>query len=193
MWQDGDDFNEHGEPVKLYQPSQGPPRRTDKARRDSHIGGHVTEEEVQPCCTKCKEDMFLLVQLHMPDFVKVDGSAVDRTVFVFGCPRTDCSASLTFENGFVSGGDGVMVCRRMETPVAAQTSKSTTTIPEAPIKSAWYSEDSKDDNDWDMSEGVGNIDLESAMSAMEEKAEKQGGNPKPKATTKSVPTSSTTK
>lgn len=186
MWQDGDDFSENGEQVKLFQPASRAVRRNNLDMLDSHIGGLAAGEEAAPTCAKCEDHMYLLVQLHQSNLKKDDGSAVDRTLCVFGCPRADCFKTMTFEKGFSSGGKGIMCCRRTETP--ASTSKSAP-VSVAPIKSAWYSEDSKTDDaggdDWGDDTDEGADDLENAVAAMELKA-KQGDTQPKKTSSKPV-------
>jgi pre-rRNA-processing protein TSR4 len=186
MWQDGNDLNENGEQVKLFQPASRAVRRNNLDLLDSHIGGLAAGEHDAPTCAKCEDTMYLLVQLHQSNLKKDDGSAVDRTLCVFGCPRANCFKTMTFEKGFSSGGQGIMCCRRIETP--ASTSKSAP-VSVAPIKSAWYSEDSKDDDaggdDWGDDTDEGADDLENAVAAMELKAEQGDAQPK-KASSKPV-------
>lgn len=187
MWQGGEDFSENGEQVKLFQPASRAVRRNNLNLLDSHIGGLAAGEEDAPSCAKCEDKMYLLVQLHHSNLRKDDGSAVDRTLCVFGCPRANCFKTLTFEKGFSSGGQGIMFCRRIETP--ASTSKPAP-VSVAPIKSAWYSEDSKNDDaggdDWGDDADEGADDLENAVAAMELKAEQGDTQLFKKASTKPV-------
>lgn len=193
MWQDGEDFSENGERVKLFQPASRAVRRNNLDLLDSHIGGLAAGEQDAPTCAKCEDKMYLLVQLHQSNLKKDDGSAVDRTLCVFGCPRANCFKTITCEKGFSSGGQGIMCCRRIETPASAS---KPAPVSVAPIKSAWYSEGSKDDDsdgdDWGDDTDEGADDLENAVAAMELKAEQGGTQPK-KASSKPVGPKSTPK
>lgn len=180
MWSGNDDYNENGEPVILYLPSQGPPRKSNTNPLDSHIGGHSSDSEDIPTCAKCNSNMFLFVQL------RLDDGSDDRFLCVYGCPRTDCFKNISFENGFASGGQGVMKCirKRKPKPIAEKLS-----APAPPAKSSWYDNDGDADNDWGMDSDGGDDDianLESAVAAMEanleagstSKSSKQGITPK---------------
>jgi pre-rRNA-processing protein TSR4 len=138
--------------------------------------------------------MYLLVQLRLENTVKSDGSKVDRSVCVFGCPRATCFESLTFEKGFSSGGQGVMCCQTTESPVLDK--RLVSAVPVAPSKSSWYGEgDGEDDNDdWglDSSTAEGGLsNLESAVAAMEEQLE-DGTITKPKSKPAPKPAKSNT-
>ena len=164
MWSNNDDYSESGEPVKLYIPTKGPPRKSNTAPLESHIGGHACidqDEEVPPKCGTCQSSMFLLVQL------RLKGKSEDRFLCVYGCPRADCFEQITFENGFASGGQGVLCCQRRQKAVVIPEKPS---VPVAPVKSSWYDDDDDDndddDNDW--TTGNTNIsNLENAVAAME--------------------------
>jgi hypothetical protein len=174
MWNNEEEFNENGEPVKLYVP--GPTRRKDLAAADSHIGGLASVEGDAPPCAKCQGSMFLLVQLLFKRVSKSDGSFVDRTVCVFGCPRASCFRSVSFDHGFCSGESGVMCCQSIETPSAVLGKTAVAAVPLT--KSSWYtSENDEDgaDNDWGVSAGGTDelSKLENAVAAME--ANLEGG------------------
>ena len=181
MWQDGEDFNfETGEPVKLYQPAQGPPRRanhhnnTSSSSHDSHIGGTASVNVPIPSCDSCQDPMFLLVQLHHVNLkssgsdgadADADKKKVDRTLCVYGCPRAKCSSSISFSKGFTTSAlTKNMRCHRIQTE--SSSSQPAPVAPVATTKAAWYNDDNdktgdaamnsnndndnEDDNDWDM-------------------------------------------
>ena len=170
MWNNEEEFNDYGEPVKLYVPANGPPRRKDLASADPHIGGLASIDGDPPVCAKCQGPMFLLVQLVSKKVKKNDGSLVDRSVCVFGCPRAACFKSISFENGFCSGNSGVMCCKNIETPTATIEKPA---VPAAPPKSSWYcSENDSDDaadDDWGDSavSSAGAEDLSKLVEEME--------------------------
>ena len=175
MWNNEEEVNENGEFVKLYIPIQAPPRLNNNASPpDSHIGGHSSHEEDAPVCTKCQLPMYLLVELRSANTIKNDGTLIDRSLCVFGCPRARCS-NLMFKKGFSSGGQGVMCCKIRETPVVA-VEKPAPVAPAVPAKSSWYTtDDDEADNDWGMDVGGDAVEnfsnLESAVAAMENKLE----------------------
>lgn len=176
MWSNNDDYSESGEPVKLYIPAKGPPRKSNTAPLESHIGGHACidqDEEAPPKCGTCQSSMFLLVQL------RLKGKSEDRFLCVYGCPRADCFEKITFENGFASGGQGVLCCQRRQKAVVIPEKPS---VPVAPVKSSWYDDNDDDDNDGDNDWATGNADisnLENAVAAMEANLE-DGALAKPK-------------
>jgi pre-rRNA-processing protein TSR4 len=189
MWNNEDEVNEYGEPVKLYLPVQGPPRRNNTDFADSHVGGHATSVEGKLACAQCQDPMYLMVQLRLTKASKSDGSLVDRSLCVFGCPKAQCFATLKFDNGFSSPRDeGVMYCKTTETSVADK--KTAPLVPVAPVKSSWYADGDEDDgdNDWGVESSGGNADddmanMESALAAicaMESKIDEDGTKPKSK-------------
>lgn len=108
MWSNGKDTNEHGESVLLLHPVNGKRRgKRASSASSSHIGGlpvYHDDDEHQyicglkssnPLCTRCKSQMYLLIQLHAP----LDD--LDRTLYVFGCNNPSCHliADSTPRNG----------------------------------------------------------------------------------------------
>lgn len=178
MW-NGNDVNEYGEAVQLYVPAKGPARRTNTDAVDSHIGGSAHGRE-SPVCGVCQDSMQLLVQLRLPNTPTLEGSKVDRMLYVFACAWPSCFEKIQFVDGFASSGyQGVMSCQTVETPVAVVHKPA---VPVAPTKSSWYAEDGdeEDDNDWGVSgddDNDGAPGLEEAMSAMEQNL-KDGALPK---------------
>eukprot|EP00980_Cylindrotheca_fusiformis_P004197 scaffold912_cov119-Cylindrotheca_fusiformis.AAC.13 len=186
MWSNNDDYNDNGEAVKLYLPSQGPPRKSNTAPLDSHIGGEASDFDSDlPACAKCQSAMYLFVQLRL----KESASKEDRFLCVYGCPRSDCFNQVSFENGFASGGQGIMCCKRYRKEVVPEIPSA----PETPVKSSWYDDnddDDDDDNDWDSGNDDDIVNLENAVAAME--ANLEGGViPKTKKEPKATPKEST--
>ena len=113
MWNNNEDVNENGEPVKLYMPVQAPPRKTNTAPQDSHIGGHhCFDGSFTPNCDMCQSQMFLLTQLRLKQHQQQQQSTPsDKYVLVFTCPHEGCFGQLVFDKGFSSGGgQGVVKC-----------------------------------------------------------------------------------
>eukprot|EP00934_Nitzschia_sp_Nitz4_P002678 Nitzschia sp. Nitz4//scaffold21_size171442//144018//145286//NITZ4_002189-RA/size171442-processed-gene-0.168-mRNA-1//-1//CDS//3329542495//2668//frame0 len=171
MWSGEEDINEKGETVKLSLPANGPPRRTNTDVVDSHIGGHAHALET-PKCAVCQDNLFLLSQLRSSTVVSSEtGKKMDRTVYVFACPKAKCFEALSFQNGFSSGTPASMACRVSEVPVEVAVP------PAAPVKSQWYADQDDDDDDdggWGDGPSEGATDmasLEAAMNAMEAKLE----------------------
>lgn len=188
MWNDDEEVNDNGEFVKLYMPAQSPSQYNSTSL--SHIGGRSSFEEDAPSCAKCGQPMHLLVQLHLAKSCKSDGTLVDRTLCVFGCPLAKCFEELKFEKGFSSGGQGVMCCQSRETP-AAEAKKPSPAPPVAPSKSSWYNDgdaEDDDDDDWGLdSKNTKDLShLESAVAAMEQSLE-NGTISKPKSDEKFRP------
>ena len=172
MWQDGQDTNEEGVPVRLYQPILYSGRAA-AAPTVSHVGGlpsyFPTDSVVNvdtPQCSSCKQNMYLLLQLYSPE--------TERTLYVFGCNGGSCVASAFVRSSqFSLGGGGRFVCRR------SQPDKSLKAIDDGmdsskeaqAAESPWGSHEKSDnaENDWDVTVGDDdNIeDLEAMVTAME--------------------------
>lgn len=177
MWQDGQDSNEDGTPVRLYQPILYSKRLADDATV-SHIGGTPTYfdsdakvSKTTPHCSSCKEEMMLLLQLYNPD--------TERTLYVFGCNKGSCVAAAFGESQFSLGGGGRFVSRHSQpgeeikvTEEKAMTEQPSTTT-DAVESSPWGTDDTNngDDNngDWDVTDGDDdNVDdVEAMVAAME--------------------------
>lgn len=166
MWQDSQDTNEDGVPVRLYQPILYSGRAADtKDPTLSHVGGSPTyfdSDAIEtPVCQSCGDTMYLLLQLYNPE--------TERTLHVFGCNRGSCVASLFEPSQFSVGGGGRFVCRHSkpsETRVEQEKNKETMPI-ESVAESAWTS-DEKDDaeNDWNVTDD-NTKDVEAMLAAME--------------------------
>ena len=112
MWSGGQDANEHGEPILLFQPVGGI-RQRNRSRPNAnlptshHLGGmpcyhekdtlftsivEVNGGSTNPRCKICNKQMYLLIQLNAPldDF--------DRTLHVFGCNAFSCHSRGLTEN-----------------------------------------------------------------------------------------------
>lgn len=180
MWQDGQDLNEDGIPVRLYQPILYSKRTDTQKATVSHIGGSPTyfasdsfvTKDV-PHCTACDEEMNLLLQLYNPE--------LDRTLYVFGCNRGACVASaFSKESQFSMGGGGRFVCRHSQPSVDStiEKEKAEDALPAASTgASPWGAEENEqvqnddDDDDWNVTDAHDdNIDdVEAMVAAMEMK------------------------
>ena len=169
MWQDNQDTNEDGVPVRLYQPILYSGIAADtKSPTVSHVGGapsffeHSDAFET-PVCQSCGDTMYLLLQLYNPE--------TERTLHVFGCNRGSCVASLFEASQFSVGGGGRFVCRHfkpLETVSKAEEDKNDETVPtENVLESAWTSSEKDDaENDWDVTDD-NTQDVEAMLAAME--------------------------
>mmetsp|Transcript_30553 Transcript_30553/g.72079 ORF Transcript_30553/g.72079 Transcript_30553/m.72079 type:complete len:444 (+) Transcript_30553:138-1469(+) len=177
MWNNGDDVNECGEPVELYLPVQAPPRKSNTAPQDSHIGGHHSfDERFTPCCDTCGDKMCLMSQLRLQKKSSETGDdCFERFICTFSCPKEECFGQLKFENGFCSkGGQGVFKCIEKRVPISGCEKKPS--VPVAPKKSSWYDDNDdggSDDDDWGMG-GDDDVNLENAVAAMEKKLDEGG-------------------
>jgi hypothetical protein len=195
MWNDNEEVNENGDPVKLYVPVQAPPRKINTAPKDSHIGGHCFLEGGTPSCGFCNSSMYLLVQLRLQSDQhqhqqqqqqqqKQTTSPVDRYLSLFACPRENCFEQLKFEKGFSSGGQGLFLGMGRNVSSEAKASSSVPAA-EAPTKSSWYDDGDDDSNEWGVDgEDKDEKSLEKAVAAMEINLDQDGTL---KASTKSSP------
>ena len=175
MWNNDDDVNDSGQPVELYLPVQAPPRKTNIAPQESHIGGlPCFDESFVPCCDLCGDKMFLLAQLKL-GFSK----EMERYLCTFSCVREECFGQISYDKGFASssaGLKGVVKCIEKRVPIASsEQSKLPVT---GNNKSSWYDDDDAkndddDDDDWGMG-GDDNINLENAVAVMEGKLDDGG-------------------
>ena len=189
MWNNDDDVNDSGQPVDLYLPVQAPPRKTNIAPLDSHIGGLPYFEDV-PCCDLCGDKMFLLSQLKL-EFSK----EMERCLCTFACVKEECFAEIVYDKGFASSSSGLKgVVKCIEKKIVIEGSESKFKQPVVGNKkSSWYDDDDDgkkdDDDDWGMG-GDDDVDLETAVAAMEGKlddggaivmtpSKKQASKPKP--------------
>ena len=196
MWNSDEDVNDSGDPVDLYLPVQAPPRKTNINPQDSHIGGlPCFDDSFVPCCDLCGDKMFLLAQLRL-DFSK----DMERYLCTFSCVKEECFAEISYDKGFASsskGLKGVVKCIEKRVPIASSETKI-----KQPIvgnqKSSWYDDDEgkkddDDEDDWGMGgDDDANIDLESAVAAMEGKLDDGGAivmTPSKKQVTKAKPMS----
>lgn len=177
MWNNDEDVNDCGEPVELYLPVQAPPRKTNTAPQDSHIGGHhCFDESFTPCCDICKAKMFLMSQLRLQQQSSTADGHADRYICVFACPKEECFGQLQFEKGFSSGGgQGVVKCLEKRFPIASTDDKTKTSAPASINKSSWYDDNDDDnkDDDWGMGDDE-DVNLENAVAAMESKLDEDG-------------------
>ena len=119
MW--AGDTDDDGTPVRLYQPIlYGAAKNLGDTF--SWIGGSpgaADDENNRPVCAACRDSLFLLAQLYVPEPQK-------RTYQIFGCNRLSCIQGLfprhsddqddgkngRENNMLCYGGGGVVVCRR---------------------------------------------------------------------------------
>lgn len=195
MWNNDEDVNDSGEPVDLYLPVQAPPRKTNIAPQDSHIGGlPFFDESLIPCCDLCGDKMFLLAQLRV-GFSK----DMERYFCTFSCVKEDCFAEIAYDKGFATSSSGLKgVVKCIEKKIAIESSDSKIKKPVVGNKkSSWYDDDDDgkkdDDDDWGMGgDDDANIDLETAVAAMEGKLDDEGAivmTPSKKQATKAKPLS----
>ena len=108
MWSSGHDTNDDGESILLLQPvitSRSKSKQSTNYPSTSKIGGvpnyHEndtlltsiinnggTSSSINPKCTRCENQMYLLLQMHTPmdDY--------DRTLYVFGCNNAACYSQI---------------------------------------------------------------------------------------------------
>jgi hypothetical protein len=157
MWANA---NNDGTPVRLYQPIlySG---RTSSDPTFSHVGGLASDGDLTPACEKCGEDMPLLLQLR-----RIESS---NTLYVFGCNRGSCVASLfDASKKFSLGGGGVFVCRHSGS-LTNDSAATTTTTKGSDAPSPWASDNKGDtENDWGVDENETSLeDVEAMVAAME--------------------------
>lgn len=175
MWSNGKDINENGESVLLLQPVNGKRRgKRASSASSSHIGGHPIyhDDEHQslmdsglkssnPICTRCKSEMYLLLQLHAP----LDD--LDRTLYVFGCNNPSChlldestpingvgdeTAKTRFCANFGGTMGGAVRCfRSQKQQLSNNATPDEGKSPEAKVKTP----QSLADNDWGMDDDSG--------------------------------------
>jgi hypothetical protein len=175
MWSGGDDINDKGESVRLYQPIQygRKPDQGDPCATFVGGGGRLLD---RPNCSVCQAGCYLLAQLHVPSIRGEDRHS--RTYQVFACNRSACWASLFQAGPLCHGGGGVVFCRSAD----ATTSKSSTSDnrgrqPEASTPfdattttpSSWADEEDtqRDGGGWGDADDGGLDALESKLNAME--------------------------
>ena len=124
MWSGGDDYNEQGEAVRLYQPILYGRKALQDDITCSYVGGRASAtdntSDTTPICTLCKEPLLLLTQLHVPKFrmqpspssTTTSGDEVDRTLQVFACNQAACINKLFVEGNKLVDGSGIVICRR---------------------------------------------------------------------------------
>jgi hypothetical protein len=147
MWR-GEDFNENGEAVRLYQPILYGKKPIQDDPTCSFIGG---QSSTPLRCSSCQDPLFLLVQLYIPS------QSNNRTLQIFCCNRASCTEALFLpkEKGKLVDGSGVVVCKRIVT--------ETSPAPPKEIKSD--DRDVPDSNDWT----VESVDEEGEMQSLEAK------------------------
>jgi pre-rRNA-processing protein TSR4 len=164
MWSGGDDYNEKGGAVRLYQPILYGRKASQDDLTCSFIGGCKPSSE-SSACASCKEPLQLLVQLFDPK--SPSGRPLDRALQVFACNRADCINSL-FSDGKLANGSGVIICRRFMVTSDSGANQAPKIEPELP-PSSWVDETAGDNNEWAVEESDdGAIDaLEAKLAAME--------------------------
>lgn len=141
MWSGGNDLNDEGKPVRVYQPILfgRKPRVADLTC--SFVGGPALATATG--CPTCHDFLYPLVQLHT--------AATKVTLQVFACNRASCIRGLfpaAAELGegrnvlCYGGGDGVVICRRQTATEATRSADSTTAPrnepqPTAPCNNEW--------------------------------------------------------
>ncbi|VEU39170.1 unnamed protein product [Pseudo-nitzschia multistriata] len=178
MWNCDEDVNECGEPIELYLPVQAPPRKTNTAPQDSHIGGHhCFDDNFTPSCDVCDDKMFLMAQLRLQNassgFLE---DRFERFICAFSCPKEECFGQLVYQQGFsTKGGHGVFKCIEKRVPLISNENKVKPNIPVAVNKSSWYddNDDGNDDDEWGMGDDD-DVNLENAVAAMESKLDEGG-------------------
>lgn len=183
MWSNGDDFNEEGERVRLYQPiaySSGRSFSPSDPTASYIGGGHLLTSSVlsqAAFCANCHEPLDRLVQLHVPQ--------TTTTYQVLGCNRAKCVNALFAQHNnnhhqkFNLGGGGVIQCHRVDTPEPETTTEVTvpkTVDKQNELTAAHIEEtndwlmDSDDDGDFGDDNSNGDLkDLEEQVAALEMK------------------------
>ncbi len=223
MWTNGDDVNDDGEPVRLYQPIpyRGRLSRGFDNPTISRIGGPYVSPTAEICCSSCQDPLYLLAQLHVPLklVVQKDPSSkiLHRIIQVFGCNRASCFLSIFDENNnhhtnFCFDGRGVVACRRFHCPMASTEASTNSTItnittetpPPTMTSSASHAWDAPTDqvaeSDWSDDWGVDNDDtnldmqsIESMVADLEMKNDAANITPKKKTFTKVTPATTKSK
>ena len=200
MWKNGDDWNDNGDRVRLYQPIAYSSGRQ-FSREDptcSYIGGSATAtiESSTPLsyCAQCQEPMdAVLLQLHIP--------SREQTYRVLGCNSAKCVNRIFCGNNnkdeedvqapFSVGGGGVFYCWKMDA--------KNTDIPEnidmgAPPKKEEQvalpppvEKKEPQTDEWNLDDSDDEQDLEQQIAAMELKQQEQENQPqRPKPNTHST-------
>ena len=182
MWNNGEDVSDSGEPVDLYLPVRVPPRKTNIAPQESHIGGlPCFDESLVPCCDPCGDKMFLLAQLKLEL-----SKEMERYLCTFSCVKEECFGEISYDKGFAStskGLNGVVKCIEKRVPIVGNETKAKRQPIVGNQKSSWYDDDDdnndggkKDDgdDDWGMGGDDAALDLETAVAAMENKLDDGG-------------------
>lgn len=174
MWTNGDDFNDEGDRVRLYQPiaySSGRSLSQDDPTV-SYVGGSTTAVSTAYCAT-CHASMEKLVQLHIP--------SRQTTYHVLGCNQAKCVNGLfngDSNSKFSMGGGGVFYGQRME---AKEETKAAAPVPTVIVSAptpAPHKEKEEETNDWmvDSDDDDDDADLEQQVAAVELKQKKSTTN-----------------
>src|SRR3569832_1011739 len=153
MWSGGDDCNDQGETVRLYQPILYGRKPTQSDGNAAFVGGGDDALDNRPSCAVCQEPTHLLVQLCVPRERSGSVSGHSRTYRVFGCNHATCYNQLFQQDGPLSySGGGVVFCQRIS-HVEQSSSESPMLKPQStPEGSAWADEDPgktvEDEDDW---------------------------------------------
>jgi len=190
MWNHDEDSNDNEEHVVLYMPVQAPPRKTNIAPPDSHIGGQSCfAESFSSNCDVCNSQMLLLAQLRFKHEKSIVDTVdtFDRYLHVFVCPREECFGQLVFDKGFSSeSGQGVVKCFEKRIYIENNEDDNEQKEKKPTPKSSWYTDSNSagcnDDNnksnnndDWGMGDcDDEQVNLENAVAAMESNLDQDG-------------------
>lgn len=163
MWKNGQDTNENGEAVRLYQPILYS-RKLPQEATISQIGGrpsYFTTKQEPPTCANCHDELYLLMQLYQP--------TEHKTLHVFSCNRASC---YTFDSLFSVGGGGAVCCQRSNEVIGAKNPVVQTLDPVVTVttESPWDStaiSSSIDTTDWDVEESTETDNLEDMLDQLE--------------------------
>eukprot|EP00537_Pseudo-nitzschia_pungens_P000510 CAMPEP_0172366096 /NCGR_PEP_ID=MMETSP1060-20121228/13566_1 /TAXON_ID=37318 /ORGANISM="Pseudo-nitzschia pungens, Strain cf. cingulata" /LENGTH=434 /DNA_ID=CAMNT_0013089813 /DNA_START=46 /DNA_END=1348 /DNA_ORIENTATION=+ len=177
MWNNGDDVNECGEPVELYLPVQAPPRKSNTAPQDSHIGGHHSfDERFTPCCDTCGDKMCLMSQLRLQKKSSETGDDFLSDSFaLFHVRKKNALVNSNLRMDSVRQEDRAF-SNALKSEFRLAVAKKKPSVPVAPKKSSWYDDNDdggSDDDDWGMG-GDDDVNLENAVAAMEKKLDEGG-------------------
>ena len=153
MWNGGEDVNDEGEPIRLYQPIL----YGRKPELDDPFSSFIGGDTIHPgggdlICPICNTPLEMLVQLHVPE-------SPPRTYQVLACKKASCTRQVFGEGQKLSfGGSQVYRCRSV--PCVAP--KPVPRVPTTPAPAV------PESNEWDMTADDGTMDaLEAKLAAME--------------------------
>ena len=183
MWSGGDDVNDDGDAVRIYQPILYGRKPTMTDPRLSFVGGSVGDNQ---SCAICGQIRVLLLQLFVPKSASVP---VDRTLQLFACNSSHCWDQIftstnddsddddAYQQQTVkfSMGKGVVLCHCRCFNDTEMTAPTTTSLRSPP--STWSNDTSNnnnnihgdDDDDWGVSKETDPQQQEDDMDALEQK------------------------